>query len=158
MRWPPPGRRRSSSRARDVSATPCAPPCRTMGPAQLEGRGGPCQGGRPSRGREYCLLLRPGRERSLTKIAEGKIMRKILFLVLIGMVVLAPAIAAAQTGGASGSGTTGAGGSSTTGSGSMSTAFTGSPTSPSASPSSSGTSTGKSLLTITNQADCEAAG
>src|SRR6267143_276431 len=168
MRWPPPGRRRSSSRARDVSATPCAPPCRTIGPAQLEGRGGPCQGGRPSRGREYCLLLRPGRERSLTKIAEGKIMRKILFLVLIGMVVLAPAIAAAQTGGASGSGTTGAGGSSTTpgstggsgttGSGSMSTPSTGSPTSPSASPSSSGTSTGKSLLTITNQADCEAAG
>src|SRR2546427_12932763 len=48
----------------------------------------PMSRGDRSRGREYCLLLRPGRERSLTKIAEGKIMRKILSLVLIGMVVL----------------------------------------------------------------------
>jgi hypothetical protein len=95
-------------------------------------------------------------------------MRKILSLVSIGMVVLAPVIVAAQTGGATGSGTTGAGGSSstpvspgssgTTGSGSMSTPSTGPSTSPSASPSSGGASTGKSLLTITNQADCDKAG
>ena len=94
-------------------------------------------------------------------------MRKILSLVSIGMVALAPAIAAAQTGGASGSGTTGAGGSSSapgstgssgTGSGSTSTPSTGPSTSPSASPSSGGATTGKSLSTITNQADCDKAG
>jgi hypothetical protein len=94
-------------------------------------------------------------------------MRKILSLVSIGMIVLAPMIAAAQTGGATGSGTPGAGGSSstpgssgssgTTGSGSTSAPSTGPSTSPSASPSSGGT-TGKSLSTITTQADCEKAG
>src|SRR5207302_3005625 len=119
--------------------------------------------------RARILLTPPPRQRKVSdQNRGGEIMRKILSLVLIGMVVFAPAIAAAQTGGATGGGTTGAGGSSstpgstggsgTTGSGTMSTPSTGSPTSPSASPSSSGTSAGKPLSTITNQSDCETAG
>jgi hypothetical protein len=95
-------------------------------------------------------------------------MKKMLTLLLIGMITLAPALVAAQTGSGAGSpgagsstgsgtGSTGGSGSTgATGSGSMpsSGSSSGSSTAPSASPSGSS----PSLSTITNQADCEKAG
>jgi len=100
-------------------------------------------------------------------------MKKMLTLLLIGMITLAPALVAAQTGGGSGSSSgaagssSGAGGSGTskggstgaTGSGSSSgsmSAPSSSGTAPSASPP--GSSSDSSLSKITNQADCKAAG
>lgn len=94
-------------------------------------------------------------------------MKKMLTLVLIGMICLAPALVAAQTGGAAGSGSSsGAAGSSSGGSstgGTGSTGATGSPSGSSSSPSSSGSSPSASPTTgdfskIQNQADCEKAG
>src|SRR5262245_14167073 len=105
-------------------------------------------------------------------------MKKILTLLLIGMITLAPALVAAQTGAGTGSGSgapgssSGAGGSgsskggsgspgatgSGSSSGSMSAPSSGSSSgsSPSASPSDS--SSGSALSKITNQTDCKAAG
>ena len=98
-------------------------------------------------------------------------MNKMLSVVLIGMLCLVPVLAAAQTGGAGG-GKSSAPGSTNSGSGSSSdssstgsmstpssgSSSSGSSTSPSASPSTRGSSDSKSLSTITNKADCEAAG
>ena len=100
-------------------------------------------------------------------------MKKMLTLVLIGMICLAPALVAAQTGGAAGSGSSSgaagstSGGSSTGGTGSTGATSSGSGSSSGSPSSSGGASSGTSpsaspttgsFSSIHNQADCEKAG
>jgi hypothetical protein len=96
-------------------------------------------------------------------------MQKLMLTLLVGIIALAPAIAAAQTGGGTGSpgsgsstpsGTTGGSGSGLSTPGSSSTPGSGSTTAPgsSSSPSASPSGTGSDLSKITSRADCERAG